>query len=274
MNRRLLAALALVALIGISGCTTLLGSDAGDPEALSADAEYEYDTDRDAFITVNRENYTAVYNVSAKVTGDNGTMAFYRTNALTLENPLEVEALQFRYANGTIVRYVDGEAVLIREDGTQEPTDALSVDTTRQRTIVALPATEGQVAFTTPKSGKEIAVYTPVHGSYEVALPPGRDASVPILSRTRPSNDDRVVVDDRVHLQWDNVETSVLSIRWYLDRDLWLFGGLAVVGALLGVVGIVYYYRSIRMAEKRRDEAGLDVDTGDDGREGPPPGMR
>ncbi|MFQ3283389.1 MAG: hypothetical protein ACI9TI_000454 [Natronomonas sp.] len=274
MNRRLLAALALVALLGLSGCTTILGSDVGDPEALSADAEYQYETDRDAFITVNRENYTAVYNVSAKVTGDNGTIAFYRTNALTIENPLEVEALQFRYTNGTIVRYVDGEAVMIREDGTQEPTDALSVDTTRERTIVALPAEEGQIAFTTPKSGKEIAVYTPVHGSYEVALPPGRDASVPILSRTRPSNDDRVVVDDRVHLQWDNVETSVLSIRWYLDRDLWLFGGLAVVGAILGVVGIVYYYRSIRMAEKRRDEAGLDVDTGDDDREGPPPGMR
>ncbi|CCQ36924.1 uncharacterized protein Nmlp_2771 [Natronomonas moolapensis 8.8.11] len=274
MNRRLLAALALLVLLGTAGCTTILGDDAGDPEALSADAEYDYDTDRDAFIRVNRGNYTAVYNVSAKVTGDNGTIELYRTNALTIENPLELEALQFRYANGTVVRYVDGEAVLLRSDGTQEPTDALAVETTRQRTVVELPAEEGQIAFTTPKSGKEIAVYTPVHGSYEVALPPDRDASVPLLSRTRPSNDDRAVVGDRVRLRWDNVETSVLSVRWYLDRDLWLFGGLAVVGAILGAAGIVYYYRSIRMAEKRRDEAGLDVDTGDDDREGPPPGMR
>ena len=274
MNRRLLAALALIVLVGTAGCTTILGGDADDPEALSADAEYDYDTDRDAFITVNRENYTAVYNVSAKVTGDNGTIELYRTNALTVENPLEIEALQFRYANGTLVRYVDGEAVLLREDGTREPTDALAVDTTRQRTVVELPAEEGQIAFTTPKSGKEIAVYTPVHGSYEVALPPGRDASVPILSRTQPSHDDRAVVGDRVRLRWDDVETSVLSVRWYLDRDLWLFGGLAVVAALLGVVGIAYYYRSIRQAERRRNEAGLDVDTGDDDREGPPPGMR
>ena len=274
MNRRLLAALALIVLVGTAGCTTILGGDADDPEALSADAEYDYDTDRDAFITVNRENYTAVYNVSAKVTGDNGTIELYRTNALTVENPLEIEALQFRYANGTLVRYVDGEAVLLREDGSREPTDALAVDTTRQRTVVELPAEEGQIAFTTPKSGKEIAVHTPVHGSYEVALPPGRDASVPILSRTRPSHDDRAVVGDRVRLRWDDVETSVLSVRWYLDRDLWLFGGLAVVAALLGVVGIAYYYRSIRRAERRRNEAGLDVDTGDDDREGPPPGMR
>lgn len=274
MNRRLLAALALIVLVGTAGCTTILGDDAADPESLSADAEYDYDTDRDAFITVNRENYTAVYNVSAKATGDNGTIEFYRTNALTIENPLELEALQFRYANGTVVRYVDGEAVLVRSDGTQEPTDALAVETTRQRTVVELPAEEGQIAFTTPKSGKEIAVYTPVHGSYEVALPPDRDASVPLLSRTRPSNDDRAVVGDRVHLRWDDVETSVLSVRWYLDRDLWLFGGLAVVAAGLGVIGVAYYYRRIRLAEKRRDEAGLDVDTGDDDREGPPPGMR
>lgn len=274
MNRRLLAALALIVLVGTAGCTTILGDDAADPESLSVDAEYDYDTDRDAFITVNRENYTAVYNVSAKATGDNGTIEFYRTNALTIENPLELEALQFRYANGTVVRYVDGEAVVVRSDGTQEPTDALAVETTRQRTVVELPAEEGQIAFTTPKSGKEIAVYTPVHGSYEVALPPDRDASVPLLSRTRPSNDDRAVVGDRVHLRWDDVETSVLSVRWYLDRDLWLFGGLAVVAAGLGVIGVAYYYRRIRLAEKRRDEAGIDVDTGDDDREGPPPGMR
>ena len=274
MNRRLLAALALIVLVGTAGCTTILGDDAADPESLSVDAEYDYDTDRDAFITVNRENYTAVYNVSAKATGDNGTIEFYRTNALTIENPLELEALQFRYANGTVVRYVDGEAVVVRSDGTQEPTDALAVETTRQRTVVELPAEEGQIAFTTPKSGKEIAVYTPVHGSYEVALPPDRDASVPLLSRTRPSNDDRAVVGDRVHLRWDDVETSVLSVRWYLDRDLWLFGGLAVVAAGLGVIGVAYYYRRIRLAEKRRDEAGLDVDTGDDEfDQGQPPGM-
>jgi len=274
MNRRLLAALALVVLVGLAGCTSILGSDAGDPEALSADAEYDYDTDRDAFITVNRENYTAVYNVSAKVTGDEDTIELWRTNALTIENPLELEGLQFRYTNGTIVRYVDGEAVVLRGGGIQESTDALSVETTRQRTIVHLPAEEGQLAFTTPKTGKEIAVYTPVHGSYEVALPPGRDASVPLLSRTRPSNDDRTVVDDRVHLQWEEVETSVLTVRWYLDRDLWLFGGLALIAGIAGVIGAFYYYRSIKQAKKRRDEEGLDIDTGDDGNEGPPPGMR
>ena len=274
MNRRLLAALAVVLLVGLAGCTTILGDDPADPTALSADAEYNYDTESDAFLTVNRENYTAVYNVSAKVTGDEGTLELWRTNALTIENPLELSALQFRYTDGRLIRYVDGEAVVIREDGSQEPTNALSVETTRQRTIIDLPADDGQLAFTTPKTGKEIAVQTPVHGSYEVALPPDRDASVPLLSRTRPSNDDRTVVDDRVHLQWEQVETSVLTVRWYLDRDLWLFGGLAFIAGIAGIVGGLYYYRSIQRAKDRRDEEGLDIDTDGDDREGPPPGMR
>lgn len=275
MNRRLLAALALVVIIGLAGCTTIFGSNVDDPDALSQEAEYNYDTGSDAFITINRENYTAVYNVSAKVTGDEGTIQLWRTNALTIENPLEVSALQFRHTNGTIVRYVDGEAVMTHPDGTQEPTETLSVNATRQRTIVHLPADEGHLAFTTPKTGKEVAIRTPVHGSYEVALPPGRDAQYPLLSRVHPSNDHREVVGDRVHLRWDNVETSVVSLQWYLDRDLWLFGGLGIIAVIAGVIGITYYYRQIQRAKVRREEEGIDVDYDDDtDRNDPPPGMR
>ncbi len=273
MDRRLLAAVALIAVFGLAGCTAIFGSDVGDPESLSQDADYEYDTDADAYVTINRNNYTAVYNVSAKVTGDNGTMQLWRTNALTVEQPLEVSAVQFRYPNGTIVRYDDGEVVRIQTDGTLEPTDSLAVNNTRRRTIIELPAEEGQLAFTAPKQGKRLTIYTPVHGSYEVALPPNTDAALPLLSRVQPSNDDRREVGDRVHLQWDSVETSVLAVRWYLDRDLWLFGGLAVIAGLVGVAGSVYYYRQIKRAEKRREAEGFEVEYDDDD-DGPPPGMR
>jgi hypothetical protein len=273
MNRRLLATLAFVALLALAGCTTILGNDVGDPATLSEDAQYDYDTDRDASITINRENYTAVYNVSAKVTGDNETIELWRTNALTLETPLEISALQFRYPNGTVVRYVDGEPVAIHGDGTEESTDALAVNTTRQRTIVHLPAEEGQLAFTAPKTGKELIIRPAVHGSYEIALPPDRDAQIPLLSRVRPPNDDRVVVDGRVHLRWEQLDSPAIAVQWYLDRDLWLFGGLAAVAGLVGVLGVIYYYRKIQRAAKRRDEEGIDVDYEDD-RDGPPPGMR
>jgi hypothetical protein len=274
MNRRLFAALALVGLVGLTGCTTFIGGGADDPEALSADGEYDFDTDSDAFITVNENNYTAVYNVSAKAAGDEGTIELWQTNALTIENPLEVSALQFRYLNGTVVRFIDGDAMVIREDGTREPTDALAVNTTRQRTVIHLPAEEGQLAFTVEKTGKEIMLRPPVHGSYEIALPPETDTSIPLLSRVRPPNDDREVVGDRVHLQWEEVETSILTVRWYLDRDLWLFGGLASIAGVVGVVGAVFYYRQITRARRRRDQEGIDIDHEDDDQDGPPPGLR
>lgn len=273
MNRRLLAALALVFFFGLAGCTTILGDDIGDPEDLSQDADYDFDTDTNASIVVNRNNYTAVYDVSAKTTGDNETIQFHRTDRLTIERPLELYALQFQYPNGTMVRYVDGNATRIYEDGETEEVDTLSVDNTRQRTIVELPAEEGQLAFTTPKNGKRVALETPVEGSYELALPPDTDAAIPLLSQVRPSNDDREEVGDRVVLQWDDVDTSVLIVRWYLDRDIWLFGGLTIIAIGAGIVGSAYYYLQIKQAKERREEAGFDIDYDDDDNDGPPPGM-
>ncbi len=272
MNRRLLAALALVVVLGVSGCTSVFGTNVDDPEALSQDADYDFDTDRNASIVVNSENYTAVYDVSAR-RSDDDSIELYTTDALTIEQPLELYAVQFRYPNGTLVRYVDGEPTRIYENGTTERVDALDVSNDRQRTTVELPAEEGQLAFTTPKSGKRLTIQTPVEGSYELTLPPDTDASIPLLAQVRPPNDGREVVDDRVSLTWENVDTSVLVVRWYLNRDIWLFGGLAVLGVVVGLVGSVYYYLQIRRARRRREAEGIDVDYDDD-RDDPPPGMR
>lgn len=272
MDRRLLAALVLVVMLGLAGCSTILGPDVDDPEALSQDAEYDFDTGHDAYIVVNRENYTAVYDVSQKESGGEDTIYLYRTDALSVERPLELYGLQFRYPNGTKVVYDDGQPTMVHENGTRREVDTLDVSATRQRTEVELPHDEGHLAFTTPKNGKRIAIETPVHGSYEVALPPDTDASIPLLSQVRPSNDRREEVDDRVHLQWEEVDSSVVIVRWYLDRDLWLFGGLTIVAIVAGILGSVYYYFQIMRAKDRREAEGIDVDYDD--RDGPPPGMR
>ena len=274
MNRRLLAAVALVLLVCLSGCTSIFGSDAADPAALSEDADYEFDTDSDAYIEVNSDNYTAVYNISAREGDDEDpTIQLYTTDALTLEQPLEVRALQFRHPNGTVDRFVDGNATRVYENGTTEQVDALGVESSRDRTTVHLPSNEGHLAFTTPKSGKELTVRAPVSGNYELVLPPNTDASLPLLSQVRPSPDDRRQEGDRVHLVWEDLDTEVLVVRWYLDRDIWLFGGLTAVALAVGAVGAVYYYLQIQRARRRREEEGIDVDYEDD-RDDPPPGMR
>lgn len=273
MDRRVLAAVALVAVLALAGCSTILGPDVEDPAALSEEANYDFDTERNASIVINRNNYTAVYDVSAKATGDDGTIDLYRTDAFAIERPLELRGLQFRYPNGTVVKYVDGEATRVYPDGSTESTDELAVEATRRRATVHLPHDEGNLAFTTPKNGKRVAIETAVEGSYEVALPPNTDASIPLLSQVRPAHDDREERGDRVHLQWEEIDSSVVILRWYLDRDIWLFGGLVAIATAVGAVGAVYYYLQIQQAKERREEEGIDVEYDDD-REGPPPGMR
>ena len=279
MTRRVLAAVAVVALLSLSGCTTFFGDEAATSEDLSAEATYEFDTDRGGYVVVNDDNYTAVYDLANR-TGE--TIDLYTTDSLSVEQPLSIRGLRYRYAaetrfpDGTMLRYADANATnatRVYPNGTTESVAALQVSTTRKRTRVTIPDEPGKLAFTAPKEGKELALRPPVNGSFELVLPPGTDARLPILSQVRPSNDGRNVEEGRVHLTWQALDTSVLVVRWYLDRDLWLFGGLALVGLIVGLLGVGYYYIQVQRAKKRRQEEGIDVDYDDDDRRDPPPGM-
>lgn len=281
MTRRVLAAVALLVVLSLSGCTGFFGDDAANTRDLSANATYEFDTDRDGAIVVNQGNYTAVYDVSPRA---NETIALYTTDSLSIEQPLAIRGLQYRYANGTrfpngtTLRYTAANAsgpTRVYPNGTREPTEALAVSTTRKRTKIDLPPEPGRLAFTAPKDGKELAIRPPVNGSFELALPPNTDARLPLLSQVRPQNDGRETVGDRVVLTWENIEDPdpLLVVRWYLDRDLWLFGGLAAVAVTVGLLGAAYYYRQVQQARERRKAEGIDIDYDDDDGRDPPPGM-
>lgn len=286
-RRRLLAGVGLlVLLVGLSGCT-LFGPGSVNEGDLASDpggGEYEWGADADAYLEVNRNNYTAVYRVGERTTGNLEppySMEVYERDALGTEQPIDPSSLQFRYENGTRLRFEatgEGSAdlVMVRPNGSRAdaPEEKLVVNKTRRRTRVFLPTNEtGQLAFTAPKNGKQVSTPTFVRGSYEMVLPEGTSVGLPILAQVQPSASRTETVDGRVHVYWDEVDRAQsVVVRYYLDRDLTLFGGLVALLVVLGLGGAAYYYRQIRETVRKREEVGLDVDTGDDsdGGGGPP----
>ena len=256
MRRKLVALGLLVVLVGLSGCTGgLFGGGGPSEEQLNENATYNWDTNASAVLDINKNNYTAVYEVQNR-----SEFELYYRDGLGSETPLQIRALKFQYRNGTVV-----------------DASALNVSTANSRTVVELPARFGKIAFTTGKNMKSIS--TPLFvegGSYEVILPPGGDVDLPLLANVNPGGYSRIADGDRVRVRWEEVERGPVAVRFYLERDLLIFGVLGGILVIVGLVGGAYYLRQLREIESRRDEVDLDVDTGDDDEfdDGPPPGMR
>lgn len=287
MNRKALALLALVALLATSGCLRFFTGGPVQRSDLAENGTYEWDASADGYLKLHESNYTAVYGVSNRTTGTrkgNYSIEVFTRDTLGTEQPLEISAVQFRYENGTVLRYAErnGSIGVVAEhaDGTTEPAPgALAVDTTRSRTVIYLPANEsGKLAYTAPKNGKQVSTPQFVSGSYEMVLPENGQVGLPILAQVQP-NADRTEVDEagRVHIHWSGLEggeRQPLIVRFYLERDLLIFASILVGLTATGIVGAIYYALEIRKTRKKREEVGLDVDTGDDDGKRPPPGMR
>lgn len=273
MDRRVLAVGALVLVVFLSGCTVFGGGSDIDDEDLLQDADYEWNTTVNASITLDpapllslsSDRYRAVIDIDGEETLD-----VHRERTFRGDDSLSIEALQFRFANGTIVNAThDGLGAVEESDYTE----------------IQLPGATGQVAFTAEWGGSRWGDYgrsfrmpTYADGSYEVVLPEGARTGIPLLSRVAPSADERTVDDNQMTLYWEEPDSSRLSVRYYLLRDVYIVGTLVAIGGLVGIAGSIYYYRQIQRAKKVREEIGLDVeeeledeDFGDDG---PPPGMR
>lgn len=288
-HRHVLAPLLLFALAATAGCVGIFGPSPVDQAGLAEDEEYEWNTSRAGYIEVHESNYTAVYTVANRTTGNlnsedgNYTIELYTRDALGTEQPMQFTALQFRYPNGTTVRYTetaggqeDAQVVRVHPNGTEEPAPgALYVDRTRKRTIVHLPANDtGKLAFTVSKNGKSIATPTFVEGSYEMVLPEQARIGVPLLAQVRPQRDNVRITDGHRRLIWNDLEAPSLNVRYYLARDLLIFASIVGVMIVVGIGGAAYYLIQIRRTVQKREEVGLDVEVPDDDRDGPPPGMR
>jgi hypothetical protein len=265
MRRRLLAAVGVVVLVGLAGCS-VFGPGEPDPQQLQQNATYDWETEAGASYNVTRTQYQAVVdlNGSALVGADRNENAtelrLYRRDSVGSEQPVDVAALKFRYPNGTVVG-----------------AEAFTVERTRSRTLVRPPQTTGQVAYTASRpTGKRFSVPVVQEGSQAVTLPARTRVGIPLLSQVSPPADCKTVTANRMTIHWESVDGGTLIARYYLQRDLLLFGGLFAVLGVVGVGGALYYLRQIRLLERRREEVGLDVETEDDDLDdgGPPPGMR
>lgn len=253
MKRTYLAFAALVVLVALAGCSSVLGPGNPDPKKINRNVSYDWNTSRNVSIEINRTEYRAIWTVR-----NQSKIEFYGRDALGTESNLRIEGVKFQYTNGTV---------------TNVSTKNITYE--RKRTVVDLPAKYGKVAFAVPRQGKQFATPTFVDGTYEVTLPKGARVGVPILAQVRPRGYTSTMEDGQVTLTWENVEAQSVSIRYYLARDLLIFGGLFALLVVGGAGGAIYYLRQIRALESKREEVGLDVDTDDDEfDDGPPPGMQ
>lgn len=248
MRRRRLLAVALFAVLAVTAGCVGMGDDL-DEEALAEDADYDWTTDATGTITVDGEQYRAVYNV----TNGSAVEVFHR-DALGSEQVVQVSAVQFRYPNGTVVG-----------------ADAVNVTVEDSRAVVRPPAERGKLAYSAPATPKSVTVPVTVPGSYEVVMPPDMRVSNFLFGDVRPRGYDTEIVDDQLHVRWDDLSEGTIAVRAYLARDLYVFGGIVAVLAAVGIGGVLYYRLQIKRLEERREEAGLNVDVDHDDDSGGPP---
>lgn len=270
--RKYAAALLLVVLVVGAGCSNPLGPSPITEEQLTKQADevdYAWSNETDASIDVGGGEYRSTYRVSNATLENASQMEVYTRNAFAMEDPLPIETLKFRYENGTVITVAEGPGH-----------ESFSVTQDRDRATIHFPADRGHVAFVVPNSGKSVGMpvylaHTRDEGpSYEAVLPHDTDASIPLLSSVKPGGyTTETGPDGRVHVTWESVTVDHVSVRYYLDRDVLIFGSIAGVLTLVAIVGAVYYLRQIRALERRREEVGLDIDISDDDRDDPPPGM-
>ena len=247
MTGRPLATAAAAVLVVLSGCGGLFGPTPVGEGRLDADPagadDYDWDADVDVHIVVTPESrFRAVYRLNRTTTDE---LELYRRDALGGRSPLRVEAVRYRFANGTVV---NGSAFDDRGGG---------VDRTGDAVRVRLPTDPengtGRLAFSSRSPGKRFSIPTYVSGSYEVVLPTNRRTTVPLAGSVRPGGFDREVVDGRTHLRWESVERDAISVRYYLQRDILIFGGLVALLAVVAAAGTLRYRRQIARLRERRE---------------------
>lgn len=234
---------------GCSGINPLNGGDETKP----SDVSYDWNTSANASLDLGTDRYRSVYTLSK---ADPRTFSVYEEDIVAGEKSIEVEALKYRYPNGTVISTNDSKRFNVSEE--------------KSKTDIHLPGKGGQVAFITDKERRSLTIPVflksedndeeSVNRSYEVTLPPNMEVGVPFLGRVTPENDEKNTVDGRTQLRWNTVSGDTISIRYYLHRDMLMLGGVLGIGLLVGLGGLGYYLVQIRSLKRVREEIEIEDD--------------
>jgi hypothetical protein len=265
--RRAAALLAVGLLVVTAGCAGAFSGSVSDEQLGQEPAEpYRWDAETDVYIDVTEDaTFRAVYDVPT----NRSTMELYRRDGFGGTNPIPVRAVRYRYPNGTEI------------NGTQFDAHGGSIERTNDAVVVEFPH-EGDewdenatatFAFTSDSTPKRFSLPTFREGSYELVLPPNRSVDFFLFGNVIPRNHNRTVVDNRVHIRWDDVTSRSIVVQFYLERDLYVFGGLFGLFGVVAVAGLLYYRRQIEELRERREMVDVETDPDDEFRDEPPPGM-
>lgn len=233
--RRAIVTVVVLVLVALAGCVGAFGGSSLSDERLDADAEYEWDSDADVHVTVEVGQFYAVYRLDGETTYDLSRSGYYQDRAI------DIEAVRFRYPNGTELT------------GSQ-----LDIAQSRSTTTIEVPDGNGSLAFSASAGAKQVVVPGLVEGSYTVALPPGHRVGNFILSNVRPSYDENHDEPERQVLHWSEHDGDI-SVQFYLERDHYLFWGIILGGLAVAGGGTLYYRRQIHRLAMRRHELANDL---------------
>lgn len=251
MNRRRLALASVLFVVFLSGC---LGGGNLSESDLTGDAEYDWTTNETATynLSAGSRKYTAVIRIE-----NQSSLTIHQGSTFRGDQGVEIGSLRFQFLNGTVVNATHPR---------------LNASLKSDKTVINLPERNGTVAFVGPRDGKQFSTPVFVEGSHRVDLPKGTRVGIPLLSEVDPGGYDSTVENDRMRLVWEDQSGGSISVRYYLVRDLYLFGSLLAIAVILGTGGGLYYWRQIRRARAKRKEYGLELED-DSGDQDPPPGM-
>ncbi|SFR30920.1 MULTISPECIES: DUF5803 family protein [Halorubrum] len=250
MNRRFALAAAAIALLAVSAGCLGYATGGGEVTNETLDAEppreYDFDTDRDAAFDLSTDGrYTVVYAV-----GDREEIRLYQQTPYAGDQPLQFEALRYRYPDGEVI---NGSEFRARGGEVERTTDETWIR-------FADEMAGGKIAFSGAGSPRRFTMRAYVDGSYAVTLPPGFSTDAPIVGHVSPRDHSVVTVDGRDRIVWDEVTGGSIVVQSYREGDLVVFGVILVVAAIAAVVGTLYFRRQLEALRERRRDLGLGVD--------------